>query len=79
MANDNLYTNEEFISLKQTADTIVNHIPTELTDWVWSNYKKISGSIEGKPCNCGSAAGLWLKGVNTIRDYIRQNADKYNG
>ena len=72
-----LYTKSELDTLKQTADSIVNHIPTELTDWVWSNYKKISGSLEGKPCSCSSAAGLWLKGVNTIRDYIKQNADKY--
>jgi hypothetical protein len=77
MANDNLYTKEEFISLKGTADTIVNHIPTELTDFVWNNYKKISGSLESKPCNCGSAAALWLKGVNTIRTYINENKEKY--
>lgn len=78
MASNNLYTNEEFSSLKETADSIVHTIPTHLTDWVWDNYRKISGSIESKPCSCGSAAGLWKKGVDTIKNYIKENSDKYN-
>jgi len=79
MADNTLYTKEEFISLKQTIDGIGNHLPEGLVGMIWDNYKKISGSNENQPCTCGSSASLWRKAVETIRNYINQNQDSYNG
>jgi hypothetical protein len=76
---DNLYTNEEFKSLVELLDTIGNYLPEDKVGYIWSNYQKIANTTEGQPCNCGSSAGLWAKAVNTIRIYIAENKDKYNG
>ena len=70
---NNLYTPEEFIKLKQLSESITTNIPEAEANNVWNNYKKISGSNENPPCMCQSAAGLWRKAMNVIHDYVRQN------
>lgn len=75
---DNIFTNEEFKELVTTLSTITTHIPEDKGQYIWHNYRVISGSNENTPCYCGSSAGLWIKAVNTIRGYIKDNADKYN-
>lgn len=75
---DNLYTNEDFKLLRETIQSITSHIPEQQAGYVWNNYKAISGSNENQPCMCGSSAGLWRKAVDTIREYIKTNSDKYN-
>jgi hypothetical protein len=79
MADNNLYTVEEFSSLKQTLDSIGNYLPDDKIGYIWDNYKKISGSNENQPCTCSSASSLWKKAVDTIRNYIKDNQDNYNG
>lgn len=79
MADNTLYTKEEFSSLKQTLEGIGNYLPDDKIGYIWDNYKKISGSNENQPCTCSSAAGLWRKAVDTIRTYIKENQDSYNG
>lgn len=79
MATDNLYTKEEFKGLKETLEGIQNNLPEHLTGYIWSNYQKIVNTTENKPCSCGSSAGLWRKAVETIRTYIKDNEDIYNG
>lgn len=74
----NLYTHEEFSSLKQTLESIGNYIPDDKIGYIWSNYQKIANTTENQPCSCSSSAGLWIKAVNTIKEYIKQNSDKYN-
>ena len=74
----NLYTHEEFSSLKQTLESIGNYIPDDKIGYIWSNYQKISNTTENQHCSCSSSAGLWIKAVNTIKEYIKQNSDKYN-
>ena len=76
---DNLYTNEEFNSLKQTLDTIGNYLPDDKVGYIWSNYQKIAHTTESQPCSCGSSAGLWKKAVDTIRNYVKENSVNYNG
>jgi len=76
---NNLYTNEEFKSLVETLDSIGNYLPDDKVGYIWSNYQKIANTTESQPCSCGSSAGLWIKAVNTIRTYIAENKDKYNG
>lgn len=76
---DKLYTNEEFKELVQFAASITSHIPENKAGYVWHNYRKISGSNENSPCMCGSSAGLWRKAMETIREYIKNNQQIYNG
>ena len=79
MADNNLYTQEEFISLNGTLEGIGNYLPDDKLGYIWDNYQKIANTTEGRPCSCSSAAGLWIKAVNTIRTYIKENKDSYNG
>lgn len=76
--NNLLYTNEDFKVLVETLQSITTHIPEQTAGYVWSNYKKISGSNENQPCMCGSSANHWRKAVDTCREYIKTNSDKYN-
>lgn len=76
---DNLYTNEEFSSLKQTLEAIGNYLPEDKAPYIWENYQKIQNTTEPRPCTCSSSGALWLKAVSVIRNYINENADKYNG
>lgn len=71
---NNLYTQEEFKELCNFVSTIKDWIPEDKASYVWNNYKKISGSIEQQPCNCGSSAGLWRKAMETIRNFVKENA-----
>ncbi len=79
MADNNLYTQEEFISLKGTLESIGNYLPDDKTGYIWSNYQKIANTTENQPCLCGSSSALWKKAVDTIRNYINENKDNYNG
>jgi hypothetical protein len=79
MENNNLYTQEEFISLKGTLEGIGNYLPDDKMGYIWSNYQKIANTKENQPCACGSSSALWKKAVDTIRNYINQNKDSYNG
>ena len=76
---NNLFTNEEFKAMVGLSDSITSHIPIDKTNDVWGYYRKINNTNENQPCNCGSAAQHWLKAINSIRDYIKNNSDKYNG
>lgn len=75
---ENLYTDLGFQELVKTLSEITTHIPEQTAPFIWNNYKHISGSNENQPCMCGSSANLWRKAVDTIREYIKNNAQKYN-
>lgn len=64
--------NTELQEIKEGLSKIGGYIPIEMTDWVWNNYKKLSNSNEGKPCNCGSAAGHWRRAVDFLTDWVKQ-------
>lgn len=72
------YNEMEYTELKSIAASITTNIPNDKMGWVWANYKRISKSSEGQPCGCGSAAGLWKKAMDTIREFI-QSKDLING
>lgn len=57
--------------LKYLADSITTFIPKHLMKDVWQGYKQISNSNEPQPCSCKSSSGLWLKAVNTIKEYVK--------
>jgi len=72
MNQESLFSEEEFTELKKTMESIGSYLPTDKTHFIWSNYLKITGKKEAKPCTCKSSANLWGKAVQTIRDYIKQ-------
>ena len=45
----------------------------EQADWLWNNYKAITGSRESQPCTCPRAGHLWIKAMNEIQNYINKN------
>lgn len=73
-----IYTNEEFKEMVEFLQTITTHIPEHQAGYVWNNYKKISGDHSNQPCMCGSAAAHWRRAIETMREYVKTNSDKYN-
>ena len=67
------FNEEEYQKLKDSIKDVNNYLPENLLPYIWDNYRIISGNIEeGRPCSCGSAAGLWKKAVDTIKNYIKE-------
>jgi len=67
------FTAEEYQKLKDSIKEVKDYLPENLLPYIWDNYRIISGNIEeGRPCSCGSAAGLWKKAVDTIKNYIAE-------
>lgn len=62
----------QFKELKEKMSSIAMHLPENMLNYVWNNYKLVTGSIENQPCSCASAAGLWIKAVNALKDYIKR-------
>ena len=72
MNQESLYSEEEFTELKTFVEGLGSYLPTDKTHYIWSNYVKIKGKSEPKPCTCPSSGKLWAKAIQTIRDYIKQ-------
>ncbi len=64
-----MMTDEE---LKYLSDNITTFIPKHLMNDVWSAYKQIKETNEPQPCSCKSSGALWLKAINTIREYVER-------
>ena len=64
------YTEQEYMELKNIMNSITTHIPNDKMDWVWNNHNNILSTNEPRPCSCGSAAGLWVRATETIRNFI---------
>ena len=64
---------EDYQKLKDNIKEVKDYLPENLLPYIWDNYRIISGNIEEpRPCSCGSAAGLWIKAVDTIKNYIKE-------
>ena len=61
---------QQFIELKERIGVIREHLPDNMLSYVWNNYKAVTGSIENQPCGCASAAGLWIKAMKSLREWI---------
>jgi hypothetical protein len=75
MSTENKYhplTESEYLELKGKIESIRDYLPEMLLTYVWSTYKRISGSNENQPCGCKTAAGLWRKAVDVLQDYIKR-------
>jgi hypothetical protein len=66
------YTEEEYVELKSTMDSITTHIPNDKMGWVWNNHNRILKTNEPQPCSCSSAANHWVRAAETIRNFILQ-------
>ena len=67
-------TISEVLELEEKMRGIDTFIPDSMMGYVWSNYQKILNTTEPQPCGCRSAAGLWIKAVDTIKQFLSQNA-----
>jgi hypothetical protein len=65
------YTEEEYKELKEFITNLGMNLPEDKLNYVWENYKRITGSTEQTPCSCQSSSGLWIKAVNTIREFVK--------
>ena len=66
------YTSEEYEELKGFITTLGMNLPEDKMTYVWYNYRRITNSTEPQPCGCQSAAGLWIKAIDTIRNYVKE-------
>jgi len=71
---ERLYSYEELAELKEFITNLGMHLPEDKMNYVWENYKRITGSNEPTPCSCQSSAGLWVKSVTAIRTYVQENS-----
>jgi hypothetical protein len=67
-----IFSETELETVKETMNSLGNYLPENKMHVIWTWYLQITGTNEPKPCNCQSAAGLWVKAVNTINEYIKQ-------
>jgi hypothetical protein len=65
------YTYEEIAELKDFITNLGMNLPEDKLTYVWSNYKRILNVEETQPCSCQSSSGLWIKAVDTIRNFIK--------
>jgi hypothetical protein len=67
------FTEEEFIEMKEILSQITTRIPEDKMGYIWDRHLRITETQEPRPCSCQSAAGLWIKAIDTIRKYISDN------
>ncbi len=65
------WTYEEIAEMKDFITNLGLNLPEDKLTYVWSNYKRIVGVEEPQPCSCQSSSGLWIKAVNTIREFVK--------
>ena len=65
------WTYEEIAELKEFITNLGLNLPENKLTYVWENYKRITGSTEQTPCSCQSSSGLWIKAVDTIRNFVK--------
>lgn len=68
---ERVYTYEELAELKEFITNLGMNLPEDKLTYVWSNYKRIAEVEEPQPCSCQSSSGLWIKAVDTIRNFVK--------
>jgi hypothetical protein len=66
----------EVLELEEKMRDITTFIPDNQMGYVWSAYQRILNTTEPQPCGCRSASGLWIKAVDTIKQFLKENAGK---
>lgn len=67
------FTLSEVLDLEKEMRVIDTFIPDSKMGYVWNAYQRILNTTEPQPCGCRSAAGLWIKAVDTIKQFLRDN------
>lgn len=65
-------TEDEFTELKGFLDNLGHNLPTDKTNYVWNNYNAIRRMSEKQPCNCGSAASMWKRAIDELREWVKE-------
>ena len=63
----------EFDEMKKVTSEITTRIPEDKMAPIWDWYLRINVLQEPKPCGCQSAAGLWIKALDSVRKFISEN------
>jgi hypothetical protein len=63
----------QFEEMKQVSSQITTRIPEDKMAQIWDWYLRINSLQEPKPCGCQSAAGLWIKALDSVRKFIAEN------
>ena len=68
-------TFDEYNKTKERLDLITTHIPKDdyTLRTIWNSYVKITGQPQPQPCSCASSGGLWLRAVEELRKYFKEN------
>jgi hypothetical protein len=65
-------TEEQFIELDNVlSNEIGAYIPENRMNYIWAWYTVVAGVHEPQPCGCQSAAGLWVKAVKTLNEWVK--------
>jgi hypothetical protein len=65
-------TEEQFKELDSVlTNEIGAYIPENRMNYIWAMYVTVAGVHEPQPCGCQSAAGLWVKAVNTLNEWVK--------
>ena len=67
------FTEWEFLDMKTVSKEITTRIPEDKMAVIWDWYLRINAVQEPKPCGCQSAAGLWIKALDSVRKFISEN------
>jgi hypothetical protein len=67
-------TIEEFQKLGLEMEKITTRIPDSMMPYVWDMYLRVTGTQEPRPCGCQSAAGLWIRAIDTLKKFVTDNA-----
>jgi hypothetical protein len=64
----------EWTHLKDVMSSIHHNIPEHHMNLVWNSYLRIEKVNIPQPCSCASSSKHWLTAVNTINNFIKENA-----
>jgi hypothetical protein len=67
------FTYEEFQIIKAEMEAIGVYLPSDATAQrkLWQNCTRIRGKAENQPCSCKSSAGLWVRCIDDIKEFIK--------
>jgi hypothetical protein len=66
------FTLEEFQIIQAEMNAIGVYLPSDATAQrkLWQNCVRIRGKAENQPCSCKSSAGLWVRCIDDIKQFI---------
>ena len=66
-------TQEQFKELKGVIESITTRIPYEKAGYIWSTFNHLRNENEPEPCMCKSSVGHWVRAIDFLREYIKNN------